>query len=1279
MSVRSARRFDLHSDHVKHVNLSRCVIRLHRILRPFTIYDIPPPLDRRYSSMNRFSLPGILLFLPSLIFAQGFSPEEAVKRMQVPEGFKVKLVACEPMIRQPLSIDFDERGRMWVLQYLQYPNPAGLKPIKQDQYLRTIWDRVPEPPPKGPKGVDRITICFDPDANGRYRKSKDFVSDLNLASGFCIGQGGVFVVQPPYLLFYADKDQNDVPDGDPEVCLSGFGMEDSHSYANSLQWGPDGWLYGAHGSTVSAKIKNPARPAEPAIEFQQGIWRYHPKTKQFELFSEGGGNTYGLDFDKYGRAIAGTNWGGKAMLHQVQGGYYIKGFAKHGPLHNAHTYGYFDHVPYENFKGGHVTCGGIIYQADVYPAEYRDQYIAGNLLSNAVYWHKMTPQGSSFTARHGGDFLVANDTWFRPVDCFLGPDGCVHVADWYDKRAAHLDPIDTWDKTNGRIYKVEYKDAKPLETFDLGKKTGLELVELLKHPNKWFRNEARRLLAEKPSLVDHATLEALRTMFQNEKELPALEAFWAIYVTGNLNESLILKGLAHPNEHVRAWTVRVLGDERTRSTEFCNALIELAKHEPSSTVRSQLACTAKRLAGDTAISIAYELLYHSEDLTDPHIPLLIWWAIEDKVLADQEFLLAKILDSDAKIRGFWKIPLVRDVLLERLARRFIAENNDQGYRGAALLLQNVPDAETASIVIRGMSKGLEGRRLPNIPATLAKPLGQRAGEQKNNAEFERLALRLGDESIYRQVLSQAADPALADAERIKKIESVAEAHRPDALPMLIDLFHNAKKEALRLAALNALQGYADEKTADAILALFPKLTGNLRQKAQAILLSRQSSALNFLLLVDKGIVTAKEVPIDQLRPVLQFNDPRIATIVEKHWGKIGAATAGEKQARISWLNIALSRGSGDPLKGKLLFTKNCAVCHLLHGEGGKVGPDLTSADRKNRGYMLTNIVDPSGYIRPEFVSYNVLLHDGRKLSGLVAESTAESITLVNVVNDQVQKTPIARNNIDELSASPTSLMPEKLLDTLNDDDVRDLFAYLQSDPIAKPKDMPPARKIEVNKKLKVLLISGSLEYKSDESLAKFQEYLEANYDVACSRAFRKSDDDLPGLEALETCDVALFFTRRLTIKGEQLERIKKYALSGKPIVGVRTASHGFQNWLEMDKEVFGGNYKNHFGAGPRCEVLIVPKAKDHPILKGVKSFGSNASLYKNPDLSKDVTPLLTATSGQNTEYVAWSREFKGGRVFYTSLGHPDDFKDPNFLQLLVNALHWTAKKDVPVK
>ena len=204
--------------------------------------------------------------------AEGFSPEESRDRMVAPEGFKVEIFACEPMIRQPLNVTFDERGRAWVIEYLQYPNPAGLKAKTVDQYLRTEYDRVPEPPPHGPRGADRISILEDTDGDGRADKKTVFVEGLNLASGLAVGHGGVFVGQAPYLLFYPDRDKDDKPDGEPEVLLKGFGMQDAHATLNSLKWGPDGWLYGVQGSTVTARIEG--------VEFQQGIWRYQPKSRR---------------------------------------------------------------------------------------------------------------------------------------------------------------------------------------------------------------------------------------------------------------------------------------------------------------------------------------------------------------------------------------------------------------------------------------------------------------------------------------------------------------------------------------------------------------------------------------------------------------------------------------------------------------------------------------------------------------------------------------------------------------------------------------------------------------------------------------------------------------------------------------------------------------------------------------------------------------------------------------------------------------------------------------
>ena len=215
---------------------------------------------------------------------------------------------------------------------------------------------------------------------------------------------------------------------------------------------------------------------------------------------------------------------------------------------------------------------------------------------------------------------------------------------------------------------------------------------------------------------------------------------------------------------------------------------------------------------------------------------------------------------------------------------------------------------------------------------------------------------------------------------------------------------------------------------------------------------------------------------------------------------------------------------------------------------------------------------------------------------------------------------------------------------------------------------------ETQKLLRVCFISGSAEYESDKSLPILQKYLESKHKTVSTWAIAKSDKDLPGLENLDKCDVAVLFTRRLKLEGDQLERIKKYCTSGKALVGIRTASHGIQTWLDLDQEVFGGNYKNHYPKGPLCGVNLTEVKKERPILDGVKPFKSKASLYRNTGLAKDVDILLTGSIPGHTEPIAWTRSYKGGRIFYTSLGDQKDFEEESFLRLMTNAILWAADR-----
>src|SRR5688572_20747590 len=184
-------------------------------------------------------------------------PAESLRQLVVADDLDVDQVLAEPLIAQPLQLSFDERGRLWVVEYRQYPHPAGLKMLSRDIFWRAVYDRVPKPPPHHVRGQDRITIHEDADGDGSYEKHKVFIDGLNIATAVALGRGGAWILNPPYLLFYPDRDRDDVPDGDPVVHLAGFGLEDTHSVVNSLRFGPDGWLYAAQGSTVTGAVVRP--------------------------------------------------------------------------------------------------------------------------------------------------------------------------------------------------------------------------------------------------------------------------------------------------------------------------------------------------------------------------------------------------------------------------------------------------------------------------------------------------------------------------------------------------------------------------------------------------------------------------------------------------------------------------------------------------------------------------------------------------------------------------------------------------------------------------------------------------------------------------------------------------------------------------------------------------------------------------------------------------------------------------------------------------------------
>src|SRR5687767_12901689 len=427
-------------------------------------------------------------------------PDATLRAFKPIAGLAVDLVASEPVIRQPVDMHFDERGRLWVVQYLQYPFPAGLAVTSYDQYLRARYDGVPAAPPNHVRGADKITVLEDTDGDGRFESHKDVITGLNITTSVLTGRGGVWVMNPPYLLFYRDTTGDGLPDGAPEVRLSGFGLEDTHSLANSLTWGPDGWLYGVHGSTSTARVRG--------VSFLgQAVWRYHPDTDVFELFAQGGGNPWTLSFDSQGRAFSGDNGGNSRGFHWVAGGRYEKNWPKHGPFNRPHSYGSIPNMDHEGYAA-RFAMTSVIYEDGKLPG-YEGQLISGMALTSRIQATRFVTDGSTFRTVDTDALITTEERSFRPVDMAVGPDGAIYVADWCDIRMDHTDPRDTWDKSCGRIWRLRSRDYRSVAPFNLAQRSSQELMELLGDKRKWYREQARRVLGERR---DHSVVARLRRL-----------------------------------------------------------------------------------------------------------------------------------------------------------------------------------------------------------------------------------------------------------------------------------------------------------------------------------------------------------------------------------------------------------------------------------------------------------------------------------------------------------------------------------------------------------------------------------------------------------------------------------------------------------------------------------------------------------------------------------------------------------------------------------------------
>jgi putative membrane-bound dehydrogenase-like protein len=499
----------------------------------------------------------------------------------------------------------------------------------------------------------RISIYEDTNGDGKFDKKKVFIEDIFFPSGLERGYGGIWVGSPPNLYFIPDRDEDDKPDGPPEVVVDGWGINDRHETLNSFIWGPDGWLYGCHGVFTQANVGKPGAPNEERIRFNAGWWRLHPVTKKFELFAEGGSNQWGLGFDNHGQAIS-TACVIPHLWHVIQGGRYRRQAGRH-----MLPYTYNDIKTIADHKHASAHGGARVYLADNFPEEYHGRLVMGNIHVHGILTDTLERKGSGFVGHHASNLLMANDKLSIMFQLEIGPEGALYILDWYDTDICgkKIDPQST-----GRIYRLSYGDVKTPTDLHLSKLSDAELVKLLLHVNDWYGRQARRILHERTAAgkLDAGTHALLVKMLKDHPDVSRkLRALWSLHLTGGLTDELALSLLDHKSDHIRSWAIQLMCEDGKASKAELAKFAKLAAADASPLVRRYLSSAMQRLPLDDRWEIAEALVAHAKDAKDHNLPLLHWFGIEPLVHHDKARAL--------KLAGSSKIPVLRQYVARRLA------------------------------------------------------------------------------------------------------------------------------------------------------------------------------------------------------------------------------------------------------------------------------------------------------------------------------------------------------------------------------------------------------------------------------------------------------------------------------------------------------------------------------------------------------------------------------------------------------------------------------------
>ncbi|MEM6779696.1 MAG: PVC-type heme-binding CxxCH protein [Planctomycetota bacterium] len=991
--------------------------------------------------------------------------------------FNMRVLASEPQVRNPIDIAWDSRGRLWVAENYTY--------ARRELHFRDDLR-------------DRVIVLTDTDLDGQVDDRQVFIDTVDKLTSVEIGRGGVWLMAPPRLLFvpFANVSQADVvlkPDGPARVVLDGFTVADQnyHNFANGLRFGPDGWLYGRCGGSCPGRVGKPGTPDDQRTAIEWGIWRYNVDTEHFEVICHGTTNPWGHDFNEVGELFFINTVNGH-LWHAIAGAHFKRPFtldpnamayelidqhADHYHFDTGKSWTASRHGAASDFGGGHAHSGMMIYQDKAWPPSLRGDLFTCNFHGRRINREHLTRRGTGYVGTHGPDFMQAADPWFRGMELSAGPDGCVVVADWSDLGECHEHT--GVHRNSGRLYRItpsaeRYAESESsravlnrLERLN----SDIDLARFIISDRRWFSHQARLRLTElaRTGKDVSAEIQVLNNHFRDTTTPTAerLRCLWTLDAVDATNVDEMLHCWRHdPSEAVRVWALRLLtqhwpiDDCYGRTTAGRQALnggvidrrvLEAVITHHSTAISSplvirEMASTLQRLPEQSRSEIAATLAAEGDFANDHNLPLLIWYGVMNLADDDPRDLL--------QIARASQLPM-----LTRLLTRAITERMDThpGVMDGLLHTASMSrDSIWLDAFLTGMREGLVG--VPRCePSGALDDFMQRMNlnaelAAKHSDTLAALARVYGEGQSVETMLSIMGDASINPLQRASAAEGLIAAWHVGRQVATTDDLARFLRQAESLirdprinvrvskAAFQLNSNEANRTLSEMVVKHLRRFRAPRRAGALMLLCSRVGSADVLLSAMERNQIDSSMVTATHARTIVALNDEDLTSRLEATWGSF-RTTPSERTNEMARLKNLLTRSrlfDADLSEGRALFEKNCSACHQLFESGGKVGPNLTGAQRDNLDYWLDNIVDPDSVVSADYRATQILTTNGRLLVGLVTETNRQFVKLVAA--DQTWNIPM--NQIEDRRQTDQSPMPSGLLTPLDDQQITNLVGYL---------------------------------------------------------------------------------------------------------------------------------------------------------------------------------------------------------------------------------------------